>query len=72
MRPAVRLAALMQLLAIYVFTHDSIGLGEDGPTHQPVEQLASLRNIPGLNVVRPGDANRPATFPAGGAAGRPA
>ena len=57
MRPAVRLAALMQLPAIYVWTHDSIGLGEDGPTHQPVEQLASLRNIPGLNVVRPGDAN---------------
>ena len=57
MRPAVRLAALMQLPAIYVWTHDSIGLGEDGPTHQPVEQLASLRNIPGLDVVRPGDAN---------------
>ena len=57
MRPAVRLAALMQLPAIYVSTHDSIGLGEDGPTHQPVEQLASLRNIPGLDVVRPGDAN---------------
>ena len=57
MRPAVRLAALMQLPAIYVWTHDSIGLGEDGPTHQPVEQLAALRNIPGLDVVRPGDAN---------------
>jgi transketolase len=57
MRPAVRLAALMQLPAIYVWTHDSIGLGEDGPTHQPIEQLASLRNIPGLDVVRPGDAN---------------
>ena len=57
MRPAVRLAALMQLPAIYVWTHDSIGLGEDGPTHQPVEHLASLRNIPGLDVVRPGDAN---------------
>jgi transketolase len=57
MRPAVRLAALMQLPAIYVWTHDSIGLGEDGPTHQPVEQLASLRNIPGLDVIRPGDAN---------------
>jgi transketolase len=57
MRPAVRLAALMQLPAIYVWTHDSIGLGEDGPTHQPIEQLAALRNIPGLDVVRPGDAN---------------
>jgi transketolase len=57
MRPAVRLAALMQIPAIYVWTHDSIGLGEDGPTHQPIEQLASLRNIPGLDVVRPGDAN---------------
>ncbi|MEP7026704.1 MAG: transketolase, partial [Actinomycetota bacterium] len=57
MRPAVRLAALMQLPAIYVWTHDSIGLGEDGPTHQPVEQLAALRAIPGLDVVRPGDAN---------------
>ncbi len=57
MRPAVRLAALMQIPTIYVWTHDSIGLGEDGPTHQPVEQLASLRNIPGLDVVRPGDAN---------------
>jgi len=57
MRPAVRLAALMQLDTIYVWTHDSIGLGEDGPTHQPIEHLASLRNIPGLDVVRPGDAN---------------
>ena len=57
MRPAVRLAALMQLGTIYVWTHDSIGLGEDGPTHQPIEHLASLRNIPGLDVVRPGDAN---------------
>jgi transketolase len=57
MRPAIRLAALMQIPTIYVWTHDSIGLGEDGPTHQPVEQLASLRNIPGLDVVRPGDAN---------------
>jgi transketolase len=57
MRPAVRLAALMRLPAIYVWTHDSIGLGEDGPTHQPVEQLAALRSIPGLDVVRPGDAN---------------
>ncbi|QIS04776.1 transketolase [Nocardia brasiliensis] len=57
MRPAVRLAALMRVPAIYVWTHDSIGLGEDGPTHQPIEHLAALRAIPGLNVVRPGDAN---------------
>ncbi len=57
MRPAVRLAALMQLPVTYVWTHDSIGLGEDGPTHQPIEQLAALRAIPGLDVVRPGDAN---------------
>ncbi|WP_422391820.1 transketolase [Arthrobacter sp. N1] len=56
-RPAVRLGALMGVPAIYVWTHDSIGLGEDGPTHQPVEQLSSLRTIPGLDVVRPGDAN---------------
>ncbi|PXY18839.1 transketolase [Prauserella muralis] len=60
MRPAVRLAALMRLPVIYVWTHDSIGLGEDGPTHQPVEQLASLRAIPGLSVVRPADANETA------------
>ncbi|MFD6469326.1 transketolase [Streptomyces goshikiensis] len=57
MRPAVRLAALMKLPATYVWTHDSIGLGEDGPTHQPVEHLAALRAIPGLDVVRPADAN---------------
>ena len=57
MRPAVRLAALMQLPTTYVWTHDSIGLGEDGPTHQPVEHLAALRAIPGLDVVRPADAN---------------
>ncbi len=57
MRPAVRLAALMQLPVTFVWTHDSIGLGEDGPTHQPVEHLASLRAIPGLDVVRPADAN---------------
>ena len=57
MRPAVRLAALMKLPTIYVWTHDSIGLGEDGPTHQPVEHLAALRAIPGLSVVRPADAN---------------
>ncbi|MGH3826439.1 MAG: transketolase [Pseudonocardiaceae bacterium] len=60
MRPAVRLAALMRVPAIYVWTHDSIGLGEDGPTHQPVEQLATLRAIPGLDVVRPADANETA------------
>ncbi|MFI2640567.1 transketolase [Streptomyces sp. NPDC018610] len=60
MRNAVRLAALMQLPVTYVWTHDSIGLGEDGPTHQPVEHLASLRAIPGLNVVRPADANETA------------
>ncbi|MBV7673446.1 transketolase [Streptomyces halstedii] len=57
MRPAVRLGALMKLPAVYVWTHDSIGLGEDGPTHQPVEHLAALRAIPGLDVVRPADAN---------------
>lgn len=57
MRPAVRLAALMELPVTYVWTHDSIGLGEDGPTHQPVEQLWALRAIPGLDVVRPADAN---------------
>jgi transketolase len=56
-RPAIRLAALMEIPVIYVFTHDSIGVGEDGPTHQPVEQLASLRAIPGLVVMRPADAN---------------
>ena len=60
MRPAVRLAALMQIDPIYVWTHDSIGLGEDGPTHQPVEHLAALRAIPGLDVVRPADANETA------------
>jgi len=57
MKPAIRLAALMELPAIFIFTHDSIGLGEDGPTHQPVEQLISLRAIPGLITLRPGDAN---------------
>jgi transketolase len=60
MRPAVRLAAIMQLPVTYVWTHDSIGLGEDGPTHQPVEHLAALRAIPGLDVVRPADANETA------------
>ena len=57
MRPSIRLASLMRLRVIYVFTHDSIGLGEDGPTHQPIEQLAALRAIPGLTVIRPADAN---------------
>src|SRR5829696_5016156 len=56
-KPAIRLSALMELPVIHVFTHDSIGLGEDGPTHQPVEQLASLRAIPALDVIRPADAN---------------
>ncbi len=56
MRPAIRLAALMGLQVVYIFTHDSIGLGEDGPTHQPVEHLAALRAIPGLTVIRPADA----------------
>src|SRR3712207_1655746 len=60
MRPSVRLAALMKLPVTYVWTHDSIGLGEDGHTHQPVEHLAALRAIPGLDVVRPGDANETA------------
>lgn len=60
MRPAVRLAALMEIDPIYVWTHDSIGLGEDGPTHQPVEHLAALRAIPNLDVVRPADANETA------------
>ena len=56
-RPAIRLAAIMELPAIFVFTHDAMGDGEDGPTHQPVEQLASLRAMPGLITLRPGDAN---------------
>lgn len=60
MRPAIRLAALMGVPVIYVWTHDSIGLGEDGPTHQPVEQLATLRAIPGLDIVRPADAHETA------------
>ncbi|MGZ5321889.1 MAG: transketolase, partial [Solirubrobacterales bacterium] len=59
-RPAIRLSSLMELPVIHVFTHDSIGLGEDGPTHQPVEQLSSLRAIPGLDVIRPADANETA------------
>jgi transketolase len=60
MRGSIRLAALMELPSIFVFTHDSIGLGEDGPTHQPIEQLAGLRAVPGLHVVRPADANETA------------
>jgi len=56
MRPSIRLAAMMELPVVYVFTHDSIGIGEDGPTHQPVEQLAALRAIPRLTVIRPADA----------------
>ena len=60
MRPSIRLAALMELHVVHVFTHDSIAVGEDGPTHQPVEQLASLRAIPNLVVIRPGDANETA------------
>jgi transketolase len=57
MKPPIRLSALMELPVIYVFTHDSIGVGEDGPTHQPVEQLIALRSIPGLITIRPADAN---------------
>lgn len=60
MRPSVRLAAMMGLRVIYIYTHDSIGLGEDGPTHQPVEQIAALRSIPNLTVIRPADANETA------------
>jgi transketolase len=60
MRPSIRLAAMMRLRLVYVFTHDSIGLGEDGPTHQPIEHLASLRAIPNLTLLRPGDANETA------------
>ena len=60
MKPAIRLGALSQLRAIYVFTHDSIGVGEDGPTHEPIEQLAGLRAIPGLVVIRPADPNETA------------
>ena len=60
MKPAVRLGAIMRLKAFYVFTHDSIGVGEDGPTHEPIEQLAGVRAIPGLTVIRPADANESA------------
>src|SRR5258708_13647836 len=56
-RPAIRLSALMELPTIFIFTHDAMGDGEDGPTHQPIEHLASLRAIPGLVTLRPGDAN---------------
>jgi transketolase len=57
MRPPIRLASIMELPVVFVFTHDSIGVGEDGPTHQPIEHLATLRAIPGLDAIRPGDAN---------------
>src|SRR5437879_11003111 len=57
MRASMRLAALMEAPSIFIFTHDSIGLGEDGPTHQPIEQLASLRAVPNTIILRPGDAN---------------
>ena len=60
MRPSIRLAALMELPVIYVFTHDSIGLGEDGPTHQPIEHLMALRTIPNLTVIRPAEATETA------------
>ncbi|MEO7086126.1 MAG: transketolase [Gemmatimonadaceae bacterium] len=60
MRPAIRLAALMKQHVVYIYTHDSIGLGEDGPTHQPIEQLSTLRAIPDMTVIRPGDANETA------------
>jgi transketolase len=57
MKPPIRLSALMELPVVYIFTHDSIGLGQDGPTHQPIEQLISLRSVPGLITLRPADAN---------------
>jgi transketolase len=60
MRPAIRLAVLMQTKVIFIFTHDSIGVGEDGPTHQPIEHVSALRTIPGLTVLRPADANETA------------
>ena len=56
-RPPIRLASIMKINSIFIYTHDSIGLGEDGTTHQPVEQLASLRSIPRITVIRPADAN---------------
>jgi transketolase len=61
MRPAIRMASLMKLPVIYVFTHDSVAVGEDGPTHQPIEHIQSLRLIPGLTVLRPADANETRT-----------
>jgi transketolase len=60
MKPAIRLGALMKIKAIYVFSHDSIAVGEDGPSHEPIEQLSGLRAIPGLTVLRPADANETA------------
>ena len=60
MRPPIRLAAIMKIRPIFIYTHDSIGLGEDGTTHQPVEQLISLRSIPNMTVIRPADANETA------------
>ena len=73
MKPAIRLAAIMRLPVIYIGTHDSIGLGEDGPTHQPIEHLAMLRAIPNLVVLRPGGRHRDGRGVAGGddAARRP-
>src|SRR6185369_10124048 len=61
MRPAVRLASIMRTKVAFVWTHDSVGVGEDGPTHQPIEHLAALRAMPGLRVIRPADANETAT-----------
>ncbi|MDV7396398.1 transketolase, partial [Arthrospira platensis SPKY1] len=60
MRPSIRLAALSKLPVFYIFTHDSVGVGEDGPTHQPVETTSALRTIPNLDVIRPGDAEETA------------
>ena len=60
LKPSLRLSSMMHQPVIYIFTHDSIGLGEDGPTHQPISQLVSLRSIPGLTVIRPADANETA------------
>jgi len=65
-RGAIRLAALSCLRVIYVFTHDSVAVGEDGPTHQPIEQVATLRAVPNLDVIRPGDANEAAAAWASG------
>ena len=71
MRPAVRMAAIQKLPVTYVWTHDSIGLGEDGPTHQPVEHLAALRAIPNLDVVRPGGRQRDRRGPGGPSSSTP-